>query len=276
MELLSVILKGVGILFLMLLAVDFVWGEWWASQARRLFKKLAEVMLNGAVMDLYHERVSAILRVLDRRIGCFVPRLRIFLFMFGIFVGIYVLTVFVQAIQESKPFAPTFWRHLFLFCSGSSISASLCYCMTYVVLHTVNNRLGAFLPRYIHLVSIELVVSYILAPMGYAALFLPDLRMFSAVSFSWPASVTMISYQSIYNFQSATSAVLLSGSMVLCVAPTVLHIGMLVVDALRYVAKYLCERLMDTFDDLASRSAPMRRVLISGLSIISSVGWLLG
>ena len=93
---------------------------------------------------------------------------------------------------------------------------------------------------------------------------------------TWPSSVVAVGYEYVYDFQSAANVVLLYASMMLCVFPTVAHIGILVVDVFRYILKRVCEGLMDAFDRLAAGPAPVRRLLLGALSILSALGWLLG
>ena len=262
------------------------------SQA--FFERLSEILLAGALMEPYHQKVRGVLDFADRRIGRFIPTLLIGAAVFALFGIVYLSGGLVQAIQEHKPLAPYFFRDLFVFCLGATASTSLCYTVTYLVLYLINAGLRPFVPRYLYLVSLEVSFSYFLAPLGYASLFLiidcptdvcgelyeptirERIRVFGMVISAWPSSVVATSYDYVHNFQSAANLVLLYLSMALCVFPTVAHIGMLVVDVFRYILKRVCAGLMDVFDRLASGPAPVRRFLLGALSILSALGWLLG
>ena len=279
---------------MILLALDFLWGNAWAAIAKKLFQKLAEVMLVGAVIELYHQRIGNILEFLGKKVGYFIPNLRISISMFSILALLFLFGVVVQSIEEGKPLAPFFFRELLVFCLASTISVSLSYTVTYLVLHLVVNRLDVFLPKYLYLVTLELLISYFMAPLGYAALFLfnecpssicgemqysswieTKIRMFGMVISTWPYSTTIVSYRYIYNFQSLVNFLLLHVSMLLCILPTILHIVILVSDILRYTIKNICEHLMEVFDRLATGPAPVRRFLLGVISILSVIGWLL-
>ena len=290
----ATLLETLGILLFVLLVVDFILGNSWANTAKHLFEKLSEIFLAGALMESYHQKVHGVLDFADRRIGRFIPTLLTGMAVFTSFGIIFLSGGLVQAIQEHKPLPPYFFRDLFVFCIGATASTSLCYTVTYWVLHLISTGLYPFVPKYLYLVSLEVFFSYFLAPLGYASLFLFDdcpanvcdelyestirerIRSFGMVISSWPSSVAAASYEYVYNFQSAVNLVLLYLSMALCVLPTAAHIGMLGVDVFRYILKRLCEGLMDVFDRLASGPAPVRRFLLGALSILSALGWLLG
>ena len=290
----ATLLEALGALLLVLLIVDFVFGNSWANAAKHFFERLSEILLAGALMEPYHQKVRGVLDFADRRIGRFIPTLLIGAAVFALFGIVYLSGGLVQAIQEHKPLAPYFFRDLFVFCLGATASTSLCYTVTYLVLYLINAGLRPFVPRYLYLVSLEVSFSYFLAPLGYASLFLiidcptdvcgelyeptirERIRVFGMVISAWPSSVVATSYDYVHNFQSAANLVLLYLSMALCVFPTVAHIGMLVVDVFRYILKRVCAGLMDVFDRLASGPAPVRRFLLGALSILSALGWLLG
>ena len=166
------ILKAVSILCAILFFADLFFGNLWASTAKRIFKKLSDVMLAGAVIDLYHDNIGAILIFADRNIGRFVPTARVAITVFLGFALIFLSGGMVQAIQEGKPLVPYFFHGLLAFSFAAVISASFCYTITYFVLHLISNGLDAFVPKYLYLVSIEILASYFLAPLAYASLFL--------------------------------------------------------------------------------------------------------
>ena len=290
----AILLKALGALLFTLLIVDFVFGKSWANAAKHFFARLSEVLLAGALMEPYHQKVYRVLDFADRRIGRFIPTLQIGAAVFGSFGIVYLSGGLVQAMQEHKPLTQYFFRDLFVFCLGATASTSLCYTVTYLVLHLINAGLRPFVPRYLYLVLLEVSFSYFFTPLGYASLFLISdcpvhacgelyeptirerIRIFAMVISSWPSSVVATGYEYVYDFQSAANVFLLYLSMVLCVLPTVAHISMLVVDVFRYILKRVCESLMDAFDRLASGPAPVRRLLLGALSILSVFGWLLG
>ena len=290
----ATLLEVFGTLLLVLLVVDLIFGNLWTKAANQLFRRMADILLAGALMELYHQKVRGVLGFAETRIGYFIPRLRIGAGLFVLFGIMFLSGGLAEAIQEHEPLAPWFFRDLFLFCLGATVSASLCYTVTYLVLYLIDTGLRPFVPVYLYLVSLEVLVSYFLVPLGYASLFLFDdcpvdvcgelyettfrdrIRVFGRVMSGWPSSVVATSYEYVYNFQSAVNLVLLYLSMVLCVFPTVAHIGMLVVDVFRYIFKRICEGLMDVFDKLASSSAPVRRFLLGVLAILSALGWILG
>ena len=290
----ATLFKALGALLLVLLMVDFVWGNSWANAAKRLFERLSELFLAGALMEPYHQKVRSVLAFADKRLGRFIPNLMFGAAAFTLFGILFLSGGLVEAIQEHEPLAPYFFRDLFVVCLGATVSMSLCYTVTYLVLYLINDGLRPFVPRYLYLVSLEVFVSYFLAPLGYASLFLmyscpadvcgelyeptirEMIRTFGRVVSAWPSAVVAASYDYIYNFQSAANAVLLWVSMALCILPTIGHIGMLVVDVFRYMLKQVCESLMDVFDSLASGPAPVRRFLLGLLSILSALGWLVG
>ena len=290
----ATLLWALGVLLIVLLVADFIFGNSWANTAKHLFERLSEVFLAGALMEPYHQKVRGVLDFADRRIGRFIPTLMIGAAVFTSFGIVFLSGGLVQAIQEHKPLAPYFFRDLFVFCLGATASTALCYTVTYLVLHLINAGLRPFVPKYLYLVSLEVLFSYFLAPLGYASLFLFNdcpanvcgelyeptirerIRSFGMIISSWPSSVAAASYEYVYDFQSAVNLVLLYLSMALCVFPTVAHIAMLGVDVLRHILKRVCEGLMDVFDRLASGPAPVRRFLLGALSILSALGWLLG
>ena len=290
----ATLLEALGVLLFVLLVADFILGNSWANTARYSFKRLSEVFLAGALLEPYHQNLRGVLDFVDRRIGRFIPTLVIIATVFTSFGIVFLSGGLVQAVQEHKPLAPYFFRDMFVFCLGATASLSLCYTVTYLVLHLINTGLRPFVPKYIYLVSLEVLFSYFLAPLGFALLFLFDdcpanvcgelyeptirdrIRSFGMVVSSWPSSVAAASYEYVHDFQSAVNLVLLYLSMALCVLPTAAHIGMFGLDILRYILKRVCEGLMDVFDRLAAGPAPMRRFLLGALSILSALGWLLG
>ena len=287
-------LQVLGILLFVLWVVDLLFGNSWANAATRLFRKLSEVMLVGALMELYHENVRSILRFADRRIGRLVPTVIVGVAVFALFGTLYLTGGVVQAVHDNTQLATGFFRGLLVYCLGATASISFCYTVTYWVLRSIDAGLRPFVPKYLYFVSIEVLFSYFLAPLGYASLFLihdcpvdvcgelydptitDRVRAFGRVMSTWPSSVIAAGYEYIYDFQSAFNLVSLGLSMLLCVLPTVAHVGMLMVDVCRYILRRVCESLMDVFDRLASRPAPLRRFLLGALSILSVLSWLLG
>ena len=287
-------LRAFGILLLVLLMADFFFGNSWANGAKRLLHKFSEILLVGALMEPYHRKVRGMLDLADRRIGRVVPTVTITAAVFASFGALFLSAGLVQAIQEHTHLASGFFRDLLVYCLGATASTFFCYTVTYLVLYSIDSGLRPFVPKYLYLVSLEVFVSYFLAPLGYASLFLVNdcpiemcgelydptmrdrIRAFGGVVSRWPSSVVAAGYEYVYNFQSAANFVLLHLSMLLCVLPTVAHVGMLVADLLRFILKHICENLMDVFDRLASGPAPFRRFLLGVLSILSVLGWLLG
>ena len=290
----ATLLEALGIILLVLFVLDFVLGNSWANVAKHFFGRLSEIFLAGALMEPYHQKVRGTLDFADRKIGRFIPTLLTCAIILALFGVVYLSGGLVQAIQDQKPLALSFFRDLFVFCLGATVSTSLCYTVTYLVLYLINAGLRPFVPKYLYLVSLEVFVSYFLAALGYASLFLvydcptdvcgelyeptirERIRALGMVISAWPSGVVAAGYEYVYDFQSAANLVLLYLSMVLCVVPTVAHISLLVVDAVRYLLKRICEGLMDVFDRLASGPAPVRRFLLGALSILSVLGWLVG
>ena len=287
-------LQALGTLLLVLLVLDLLFGNSWANAAKRLFHRLSEILLVGTLMEPYHRKVRSILDLADRRIGRVVPAVTIAAAVFALFGALYLFGGLVQAMQENTQLASGFFRDLLVYCLGATVSIFFCYTVTYLVLYSIDAGLRPFVPKYLYLVSLEVSFSYFLAPLGYASLFLVNdcpidvcgelydptwrdrIRAFGRVVSSWPSSVVAAGYEYVYDFQSAANFVSLHLSMLLCILPTVAHVGMLVVDVFRYIFKRVCEGLMDVFDRLASGPAPLRRFLLGVLSILSVLGWLLG
>lgn len=290
----ATLLEALGLLLLVLLLVDLFFGNSWANAATHMFERLSEIFLAGALMEPYHRKVRGILEFADRRIGRFIPTLTVGVVVFISFGILFLSGGLVQAIQERMPFAPLFFRDLVVYCVGATASTFFCYTMTYLVLHLISTGLRPFVPKYLYLISFELLISYFLASLGYASLFLFNdcpaevcgelyeptirdrIRTFGMVISAWPSSVAAASYEYVYDFQSVVNLLLLYLAMALCVFPTVAHVSLLGVDVLRYIFKRVCEVLMDVFDRLASGPAPLRRFLLGTLSILSALGWLLG
>lgn len=286
--------KYLGLLLFVLFVVDLILGNLWAKATKQLFRSLSEIFLAGTLMEPYQQRVRDVLDFADRRIGRFIPTLMISSVVFISFSILFLSGGVVQAIQENKPLAPHFFNDLIVFCFGATVSVSFCYSATYLVLHLINIGLRPFVPKYLYLVSFEVLFSYFLAPLGYALMFVftdcpaevcgeqyeptvrEKIREFAGVISAWPSSVALASYEYVYNFQSAVNLALLYLSMALCIFPTLAHIGMLCLDILRYIFKRISEILMDVFDRLASGPTPMRRFLLGVLSILSALDWLLG
>ena len=129
----STLLEALGVLLLVLLVVDFVFGKSWANAAKNFFERLSGVLLAGALMEPYHQKVRRVLDFADRRIGRFIPTLVIGAAVFTSFGIVFLSGGLVQAMQEHKPLAPFFFRDLFVFCLGATASASFCYTVTYLV-----------------------------------------------------------------------------------------------------------------------------------------------
>ena len=164
---------------------------------------------------------------------------------------------------------------------------------TYIVLHLIRSNTGAFLPRYIYLISFEVLLSYILAPAAYASMFLvTDIQSLElgvlqtrnieaaiataiTVLGTWPTSVIRVGYRYVYDFQSLVNVVLLYLAIALCLLPTLFHIMLLLIDFVRLVFRSTCEWLMEIFDKLASQPTYRRRLLLTAVSIASGLGFLL-
>ena len=283
------VIKFLGLLCLGLLLVDFLLGNLWAAKSKQFFKKLSELMLNGAVMDVYHHQLGAILNFADKRIGRFIPGMRVLCATIFLLVLIQLLGTWVQVIDEKIPVDPSVPRNLIVFTFASTLSMSLCYTITYMVLYLVRNGGGlCWLLKYLSLVFLEILVSYILAPFGYASMFIfgvcpgcewpsemsqieSGIRTFAMVLIVWPDVVIRAGYTYIYNFQSLVNVALLFLTMMLCVMPTVLHVGLLITDIFRFIFKNICEYLMEFFDSCANASNPVRRLVLSALSFLSLI-----
>ena len=146
--------------------------------------------------------------------------------------------------------------------------------------------------RYLYLVILEILVSYILAPFGYASVFIfgacpgcawpadmsqieSGIRAFAMILVEWPYVVIRVGYSYIYNFQSLVNVALLFLTMVLCVLPTVIHVGLLITDIFRFIFKNICERLMEIFDSCANASNPVRRLVLGALSFFPLIVWII-
>ena len=134
---------------------------------QRIPKKWSEVVLNRAVMYIYYQHIATILNFADKKIGPFIPRRQVFLIIFSIFILLHFSVGLMQVLQYDVPFAKRAILHLIIFPSVSTIIASFCYTVTYFVLYLIRNGKGIFLPRYLYLVTFELLISYILAPLAY-------------------------------------------------------------------------------------------------------------
>ena len=204
------VIKFFGIFCLVLLLLDFLFGNLWATAIKQILKKLSEMMLTGAVMDLYHHQIGTLLNIADNRIGRFIPGVRFLFMAFSLLVVMQLLGTLVQVIEENITVSPTsFLRNLFVFSSASTLSMSFCYTVTYMVLYLVHTGEGPFwLLRYLYLVILEIFVSYVLAPFAFASLFifggcpecnLPDvsriedsIRIFAILLADWPYSVIQV------------------------------------------------------------------------------------
>ena len=286
MESLIPLMKALSILFFLLLVLDCLVRDFWLASAKAIFGRLAEIMLQGAVIEVYHRKIDTILRVAESRVGFFIPKLSVFLWVFGGFSSIFLLGGVVQAIQEDKALVPHFFESLLLFSFCASISAAFCYSTTYMVLYLILNGTGKFLLRYLYLLGFEVLVSYILAPLAYASMFFlgervlegmtsieSSIRVFGMVLATWPYSVVGVSVGNVYNFQSAVNAALLLISMVLCVLPTLLHVTLLVVDVFRYILRNVCERLMSAFARLSQEPMRIRGALWGMISALNAIAW---
>lgn len=285
----TITLKALGIFFLAILVVDFVFGDLWVGRARLFFVAISRIMSAGAVLEPYHRKVGVMLLFADRRIGSFIPSLRVAMAVFCLFVFVFLFGGLVQAAQENVPLAPFFFRMLLISCVASTASSCLCYTVTYLVLRLIYAGLSPFVPKYFYLILLEIVTSYFLVPLGYASMFLDcpielcgetelrdRIRVFGDVASAWPSSVILSLYEYIYDFQSAVNLILLYLSMALCVIPTLSHISLLVVDVLRYFLRRVCESLVDVFDRLAASPTPVRRCLWGLLSSLGLIDLLLG
>ena len=61
METIIAAMKFISLLFLVLLFLDILTGNLWMNFATRIFAKLSELMLSGAVIELYHAKINNIL-----------------------------------------------------------------------------------------------------------------------------------------------------------------------------------------------------------------------
>ena len=293
MELVISVLRFLGLVCIVLLVADWLVGNLWATKLKQFFEKMSEIMLKGAVIDTYHKEISAILNFADKRIGRFIPRISVFVITFSTFTLMQLAGGLVQAIQENIPFATIFWIYLFSYPLVATLSASFCYTITYMVLYLINNGDGPFLLRYIYLVTVEILVSYILAPSAYASMFFfadylysdylsPDtslleikVKTFGDVISTWPYAVIEIGWNYVYDFQSTVNVGLLFISIILCVLPTFLHVCLLIVDFFRFIFKHICERLMETFDSWANSTILVRRFLLGAPPFLASVEWII-
>ena len=283
------VLKGISLLCVTMLLADCLFGSLWANMAKRLFRRLSSIALRGAVMDVYHDRLDVILRLLSHRIGSYFPKQVIVWSMLATFVLVFAVGLFAHAILEDLKLRTESVYDLLAFCVGGTLSASFCYTITYMVLTLVRDSRGTmFAVKYLYLVTLEVLLSYLLAPLGYAALFLlfdapgeqqgglaDSVRMFVLVVTTWPSSVIAVSYKSIDSLQSGINAVLLLFSVALCVLPTVAHVGLLLVDIARFLLSKASEHLMSAFEKLERRPARVRILLLGAISGLSSIGWLL-
>ena len=289
MESTILLMKAFSVLFFLLLVLDYLVGDSWINVGKRLFGKSAEIMLQGAILEVYHKKIDSILRVADSRVGFFIPKLSVFLGVIFTFSAIFLLGGVVQSIQEGKALVPDFFESLLAFSVSSTIAAAFCYSTTYMVLYLIQVGSGQFVLRYVYLLGLEVLVSYFLAPLAYASLFFFEdrvlegvtmiesrIRVFGMVLATWPYSVVRVSLGYVYNFQSAVNATLLWISMILCVLPTFLHVMLLVVDICRYILRNICESLMNAFDRLSREPIRIRGVLWGIISAFNSIAWLIG
>ena len=285
----TVALRTLCVTFLVILIVDFLFGDLWVKRARRVFVAISRIMSAGAVLKPYHRKVGTILSFADKRIGSVIPHLRVVVVVFCLFSFVFLLGGLVQAAQENIPLAPFFFRMMLIYSIATTAASCLCYTVTYLVLRMIYTGLSPFVPKYIYLILLETLTSYFLAPLGYAAMFLDcpvdlcgatefrdRIRLFGGVASAWPSSVVLSSYEYVYDLQSAVNLILLYLSIAFCVIPTLFHVSLLAVDAFRYFLRHICERLVDVFDRLAASPTPVRRCLWGLLSSLGLIDLLFG
>lgn len=168
MEFIVSTLRGISLCCLLFFLADVFFGVAYSHVLKRVFHRISEAALRGAVIDLYHQKIDKLLRFASRRIGEFFPKVSVFLAFLCFSALLFFLGGLVQAIQENTHFAKGFFFNLSIYSVVSTVSASFCYTATYFVLHLIRSNTGPFLPRYFYLVSFEVVLSYILAPAAYS------------------------------------------------------------------------------------------------------------
>ena len=209
------------------------------------------------------------------------------------FAGLSLLGGLTQAMQDNIPLAEGFFHLLLVFSFSSTISTAFCYTITYLVLHLIQQSSGFFVWRYMYLVCLEIVISYIMVAVGYASTILiydgpvsswvpgevsameARLRLVGFILSTWPYSVVDVVIGKISDFQSAINGILLMFSMIFCVLPTILHVMLLMIDILRFVSKRICEKLMHVFDELARKPKTIRRVFWGIISTFGAIGWVI-